>query len=345
MFRHLREADQALGVGDDETAAECLEALEPLVARSSEPQWIGAFGSLQAELRRRQRDLAGARAAVTHALDRMELCTDDVMRIARVTAAGMRIEADIAQRARDLRERADERDAVARARIHMQRLRAAAQEGGTVEIAWRAVGTAELARARGKSDPALWIKAAREWEALSRPYVRAYSLWRAAEAYSEAGNRDAACDAAGSALADARRLGARWLEDELVTLGQRARLELGDEDRRGGAAAGPARVRRRRRGSVRPDRARAAGAGARRRGRDQPPDRRVAVHGREDRERARLADPRRSSGCGAGRRRPRWRTGTICITACGSSHAGCCGLRPGRTSCPGSAGPWDRTRA
>ena len=79
-----------------------------------------------AELRRRQRDLAGARAAVTHALDRIELCTDDVMRIARVTAAGMRVEADIAQRARDLRERADERDAVARARIHMQRLRAAA---------------------------------------------------------------------------------------------------------------------------------------------------------------------------------------------------------------------------
>ena len=229
MFRYLRQADQALGVGDDDAAAECLEALEPLVARSSEPQWIGAFGSLLAELRRRRRDLAGARAAVTYALDRMELCTDDVMRIARVTAAGMRIEADTAQRARDLRERADERDAVARARIHMQRLRAAAQEGGPVETAWRAVGTAELARARGKSDPALWIKAAREWETLSRPYVRAYSLWRAAEAYSEAGNRDAACDAAGSALADVRRLGARWLEDELVTLPQRARLELDEE--------------------------------------------------------------------------------------------------------------------
>ena len=229
MFRYLRQADQALGVGDDDAAAECLEALEPLVASSSVPQWIGAFGSLLAELRRRRRDLAGARAAVTYALDRMELCTDDVMRIARVTAAGMRIEADTAQRARDLRERADERDAVARARIHMQRLRAAAQEGGPVETAWRAVGTAELARARGKSDPALWIKAAREWETLSRPYVRAYSLWRAAEAYSEAGNRDAACDAAGSALADVRRLGARWLEDELVTLAQRARLELDEE--------------------------------------------------------------------------------------------------------------------
>jgi DNA-binding CsgD family transcriptional regulator len=237
MFRYLREADQALGAGDDDTASDRLDELEPLVARSSEPQWIGAFGSLQAELRRRQRDLAGARASVTHALDRMELCTDDVMRIARVTAAGMRIEADIAERARDLRERGDERDAVARARIHMQRLRASAQEGGAVEIAWRAVGTAELARARGKSDPALWIKAAREWESLSRPYVRVYALWRAAEAYSAAGKRDEACDAAGSALAVARQLGARWLEEELLTLGQRARLglELGPGDGGGGA--------------------------------------------------------------------------------------------------------------
>ena len=87
IFRHIREAEFALGVGDLETAARCLEAAEPLVAQSSEPQWIGAFGTLQAELLRRRYDLAGARAAVANALDRMELCTDDVMRIARVTAA------------------------------------------------------------------------------------------------------------------------------------------------------------------------------------------------------------------------------------------------------------------
>jgi len=229
IFRHIRQAEFALGVGDEDTAARCLEEVEPLVARSFEPQWIGGFGALLAELRRRQRDLAGARAAVADALDRIELCTDDVMRIARVTAAGMRVEADIAERARDLRERADERDAVARARIHMQRLRAAAEEGGPVENAWKAVGNAELARARGKSDPNAWVKAGREWEAMTRPYVRAYCLWRATEAFVEAGDRDAACGVAREALADARGLGARWIEDELVTLAQRARLELGEE--------------------------------------------------------------------------------------------------------------------
>ena len=239
IFRHLRGAEFALGVGDEETADVCLEQLEPLVARSSEPQFIGAFGTLLAESRRRQRDLTGARAAVAQALDRMELCTDDVARIARVTAAGMRVEADIAQRARDLRERADERDAVARARIHMQRLRAAASEGGPVERAWQAVGAAELARARGRSDPKLWTAAAREWEAITRPFQRAISLWRATEAYIEAGDRNAAGGTAQEALEISRRLGARWLADELSALAQRARLELGEEtsERAGRAGA------------------------------------------------------------------------------------------------------------
>ena len=106
MFRHIREAELALGEGDEESAEACLAEIEPLVATSSEPQWIGVVGALLGELRRRQRDLPAARAAVANALDRLEVCTDDVMRIARVSAIGTRVEADIAQRARDLRERA-----------------------------------------------------------------------------------------------------------------------------------------------------------------------------------------------------------------------------------------------
>jgi DNA-binding CsgD family transcriptional regulator len=227
IFRLLRETELTLGVGNDERAVQCLEELEPLISRSSEPQWIGEFGTLKAECLRRRRDLADARAAVAAALDRIELCTDDVMRIARVTAAGMRVEADIAQRARDLRERGDERDALSRARIHMQRLRAAAQEGGPVESAWCAVGAAELARARGRSDPKLWRTAARAWEAMSRPWQEGVALWRGAEAYIDAGDRDAAVETAEATLEIARRLDAGWLVDEITTLAQRARLDVG----------------------------------------------------------------------------------------------------------------------
>src|SRR5207302_8331876 len=104
------------------------------------------------------------------------------MGIARVSAFGAAVEADIARRARDLRERAEERDALARLRIHTSRLEAAAQEGGPVERAWLATGKAELARARGRSDPALWRKAADRWESIGRPYQAALVSWREAEA-------------------------------------------------------------------------------------------------------------------------------------------------------------------
>ena len=57
-----------------------------LVGVSAEPQWIGLFGALAGELRARRGDLDGARVAVEEALDRIELCTEDVMRVARVSA-------------------------------------------------------------------------------------------------------------------------------------------------------------------------------------------------------------------------------------------------------------------
>jgi ATP/maltotriose-dependent transcriptional regulator MalT len=226
ISRLLREAELALGVGEDEVARRCLCDAEPLVAASSEPQWIGALGALLGELWRRERDLPAARAAVAEALDRIELCTDDVMRIARVSAVGARVEADIAQRARDLREKHHERDAIARARIHVQRLRAAAHEGGPVESAWLTTASAELARVRGRHDPALWIKAAERWDAMHRPYPAAISRWRAAEAYADGGERPAAADVACAALETARKLGSRWLAAELTALAERARLDL-----------------------------------------------------------------------------------------------------------------------
>ena len=237
IFRLIREADLALAEGDEDAAARCLEEAEPLVAVSTEPQWIGVLGALLGELRRRGRDLLGARDAVAQALDRLEVCTDDVMRIARATGVGVRVEADIAQRARDLREKAQERDAIARARIHVQRLRAAATDGGPVESAWLAMGSADLARARGRDDPALWLKAASAWDAVSRPYPVAIARWHAAEAYVERGDRAHAATSAREALEAARKLGSRWLADEVEVLRDRARLEFDGDSGANGAPA------------------------------------------------------------------------------------------------------------
>jgi ATP/maltotriose-dependent transcriptional regulator MalT len=226
IFRLLAEAEVGLGEGRDDDAAKRLDDAEPLIAASTEPQWIGWFGALRGELHRRRYDLIAARAAVEHALGRLEVCTDDVTGIARASAMGAQIEADIARRAKDLRERAEERDALTRLDIQLSRLDAAAQEGGPVERAWLATGRAELARGRARNDPARWRKAAEQWEALERTYQAAVARWREAEAEVERDDRDAAAAAARSALIVAAELGARWLEGEVVALAQRARLQL-----------------------------------------------------------------------------------------------------------------------
>ena len=148
------------------------------------------------------------------------------MRIARVSATGMAVEADRALRARDLREPATEIDALARVRIHLDRLEAAAQDGGPVEAAWFAVGQAEQSRAVGANDAALWAAAAVTWERLDRPYCAALMRWREAEALVEADDRAAATDAARQAASVADRLGAGWLSGELRSLCARARIEL-----------------------------------------------------------------------------------------------------------------------
>ena len=237
IYRLMVEAEVALGQGDEDLAAGRLAAAEPLVTRSTEPQWIGWFGALEGELRRRRYDLGGARAVVEHALGRMEVCTDDVMRIARASAVGARVEADIARRAAALQETGDRRDALARLRIHLSRLDAAAQEGGPVEAAWHATGKAEMALARGRSSTALWRDAAARWESIARPYHAAIMRCREAEAAVEEGERAEAREPARSALSTARRLGARWLEEDVDGLARRARLQLSDGSADGAAAA------------------------------------------------------------------------------------------------------------
>jgi DNA-binding CsgD family transcriptional regulator len=227
IFRLSREAELALGIGDEDAAETALDAAEPLVLVSAEPQWIGLFGALMGELRHRRRDLAGARAAVEDALDRLELCTDDVMRIARVSAIGARVESERAQRARDLRETGEVRDALARTRIHVQRLDAAAQEGGPVERAHLVQGKADLALARGRAGFKDWARAAAAWDEVQRPYPAAIARWREAECRAAAGDRAAASEVARAALRTAESLGSAWLVEEIRALGERGRLALG----------------------------------------------------------------------------------------------------------------------
>ncbi|MGI8713890.1 MAG: helix-turn-helix transcriptional regulator [Solirubrobacteraceae bacterium] len=243
LFQQMREAELELGVGDEAAAEERLDSVSDLVQVSAEPQWIGLYSSLRAELHARRGELDAARHYAELGLDRIELCTDDAIRIARLSAAAVQVESDRAQRARDLKETGALRDALARARMHMARLEAAVQAGGVVERARLAQAKAEMGRARGRGSGREWARAAEAWEVVHRPYHVARARWREAECEISAGHRDSATAAASAAVVGARALGARWLIDEITGLAGRARLELGGArgaDRAaGGAVAVP----------------------------------------------------------------------------------------------------------
>jgi len=226
----LRRAELAVGHGDAPLARDLLGQVIDATRDIDEPQFLGVLGALMAELERREGNIEAARTAVQAALDRIETCTDDVVRLARVATIGTIIEADAAQRARDLGDAEEERRALMEADFHVARVRAAADDGGRVEEAALRSAEAEYARATGAAKPALHETAAETWEAVDRPYPGAIMRWRAGEGHVAAGDRDAAAAQLDAAHAVTVRLGANWLRGEVESLAARARLTLAGAD-------------------------------------------------------------------------------------------------------------------
>ena len=226
---NLRRAELALGRGDHASARAWLDEVATIGLAVDEPQFTGVLGALGAELARREGDLDTARRSVQGALDRFETCTDDAARLARLSAVGATVEADAAQRARDLGESDAGHAALARVDIHVARAEAAAERMGPPEVAWLLVARAERTRAAGDPDPAAFARAAAAWDDLRRPYAGALLRLREAEAHAAAGDRDGAAVAAAAARETAARIGAGWLLAEVDGLAARARLDLGLE--------------------------------------------------------------------------------------------------------------------
>jgi DNA-binding CsgD family transcriptional regulator len=217
-----------LGRGDLDAAAADIDGLTRATRGSTEPQFIAPCGILAAELARRRGDLEQARIEVDKALDQIEFCSDDFIRITALSAAGVRVEGDAGQLARDHRDAEAQRVVAARAENLIERVRLAAGLGGPVEQAELATAEAEYARATGAS--ADWNAAARAWEEVERPYPATYARWREAESLAAARERDEAEIVAAAALETARRLGSDWLAVELESLAARARLRLVDDE-------------------------------------------------------------------------------------------------------------------
>jgi ATP/maltotriose-dependent transcriptional regulator MalT len=233
LYWQTCRAQLALGRGDLQAAADAVGVLAKATAGLSEPQFVGKYGVLSAELSRRRGDIEAARAVVDDALDRIEYCSEDIVRIAALAVAGLRVEGDAGEAARDRRDEEAQSLARTRADALLERARLAAESGWVVEVAQLATAQAEHARASGAApgrDPVgLWRAAADRWDELHRPYHAAYARWREAEALMAARDRDGATRAASSALAAARRIGSAWLVEEVESLAARARLHLGGE--------------------------------------------------------------------------------------------------------------------
>ena len=228
-------AGMMLGRGDTAAARPLLEETARILTHSLEPQFLAGCGALRSELERREGALDTARAVVEEAIDRIEFCCEDGERLAEVARVGVGVEADAAERARDLGDEEAERGARLRAEMMDARVQAAAEDlDRVVTDAHAANSRAELSRAEGEPDPALFAAAAEAWSALERPYPAAIARWREAEAHLRGGDRAATVDAARAAAGAARSLGSRWLLEEVEGLAARARLRL-DSD----AAAEP----------------------------------------------------------------------------------------------------------
>ena len=216
----------ALADGEHDVARASLERSADVIQGSREPQFLGWFGSLRGELERRCGDLAAARAAIDDGLDAIEFCSEDLPRLALLSETGAAIEADAAQRARDLGDETAEREAISRAELFEMRAEACADDVRPVEVARHETVRAHLARARGEADPELDAAAADAWRAVARPYPMALAQLRRAETLVERGERDDAAAQLADVLATAEELGAPWLRAEAEGLAGRARLPL-----------------------------------------------------------------------------------------------------------------------
>jgi DNA-binding CsgD family transcriptional regulator len=237
VYWQLCRAQLALARGNLALAHEAIAALREATAGSTEPQFLGPYGVLSAELARRAGHIDSARAAVDEGLDRIEYCSEDVLRISALAVAGLRVEGDAGQLARDRRDEEAATLVHSRADLLLERARLAAESGWAAEAPQLATAEAEYARATGGDSGSLWAAAAERWEELGRPYQSSYTRWREAEALMAAGDREGATRAATAALESARRLGSAWLVDEIESLVARARLPLGGEAPQASASA------------------------------------------------------------------------------------------------------------
>jgi ATP/maltotriose-dependent transcriptional regulator MalT len=222
-----------IGRGEFDAAGRALDEAARTLGDGVDAQMNGPLATARMELASWTGDLAAGRAAADDAIALLA-GIEDPLTLARVLAAAVRIEADIADRARAARDKAGAGEARKRADDILGRLETlSGDELGPALRAMvaipRALAIAEASRAAGASDPAAWTVAARAASTRPAPYQVAYARFREAEALlATRADRQLVAHTLSEARRIADGLDARPLRDAVEAMAARGRIELAD---------------------------------------------------------------------------------------------------------------------
>lgn len=219
--------------GNAAVARREVEGARRHLASEVAPQWELPLAALEAELARAEGDFERAREILEPALAAGGGMEERRYRPPLVWLAA-RVEADAAQAARD---RGEEPSAGGRRRIG-ELVATEVLLDTPAGHAHVSLARAEAARFSGAGEEAAWEEATAACRATGEPFLLAYALTRAAEAYAAAGRRDEAAAALAEGLELARASEASPLVEEAEALARRRRLPVADGGR--GSAGGAA---------------------------------------------------------------------------------------------------------
>ncbi|HEX4490796.1 MAG TPA: AAA family ATPase [Acidimicrobiia bacterium] len=220
IWLRLNLVELVLARDGAEAAAEQITAMRALLGLDWQPsQEYVQICALRAEVARLFGRLDEARAFAREGFT-IENCEGtrygwELLRVA------VRVEADLAQQARDER-RVD--DGTSAQQIDALRAMIARLPDFPAAVAEGHLATAELTRAVGTPEPSAWQTAADAWLETHQPFPQAYSLFRLGEALVESDRAPDAVAALKEAATIADALGATPLQEEIAALSKRARL-------------------------------------------------------------------------------------------------------------------------
>jgi len=194
--------------------------------------WAAPVDWTGAELELSAGNASRARNHVTRGLARAE-GQEYPYFTARLYWVALRVEAELAQEARERFDRPEEHEACSRAadvveRIVDQTVTSTPGVPAPELLLYANLCRAEFTRVTHRPDPTTWDAPIAQADELGIPALGAYARWRQAEAALALGRRNAATEPLRAAASTAARLGARPMLTEIGALARRGRVELDD---------------------------------------------------------------------------------------------------------------------